>query len=121
MRVATLRELFQNKCLVSALRSKTRDWVDLYLLLRDHGFTMRDYRAAFRRAGLDSQSDIGLSRLCSGVPQKDDEGYAHLLPGPPTVAEMKAFFMAERDRLEVELAAEAARRLQGPNPEPEGG
>jgi hypothetical protein len=34
VRIANLRELFQAKCLVSAVRSKTRDWLDLYLLLR---------------------------------------------------------------------------------------
>ena len=111
-RVATLAELFKAKCLASAQRSKTRDWVDLHLLLREHGFTLRDYRAAFAQAGVASQCDIGLSRLCSGVPQKDDEGYAHLLPNPPTLAEMKAFFTAQRDQLEVELAAEAFQQRQ---------
>ena len=113
-RVATLAELFKTKCLVSAVRSKTRDWIDLYLLLRDHGFTLRDYRAAFCEAGLAAQCDIGLSRLCSGVPQRDDEGYAHLLPNAPTLAEMKAFFAALRDQLEVELAAEALKQQQQP-------
>ena len=111
-RVGTLAELFKAKCLVSAQRSKTRDWLDLYLLMRDHGFTLRDYRAAFAVAGVASQSDVGLSRLCSGVPQKDDEGYAHLLPNPPTLAEMKAFFTSQRDQLEVELASEAYARRQ---------
>ena len=55
VRVASLSELFKAKCLVSALRSKSRDWLDLYLLLRDHGFTMRDYRAAFIEAGSPAQ------------------------------------------------------------------
>jgi Nucleotidyl transferase AbiEii toxin, Type IV TA system len=114
-RVATLEELFKAKCLVSASRSKTRDWIDLYLLLREHNFTLRDYRAAFEEAGVSSQCDTGLSRLCSGVPQKDDEGYAHLLSNPPTLEEMKAYFTAQRNKLEVELAAEAARRRQEPN------
>jgi hypothetical protein len=118
VRVATLAELFKAKCLVSALRSKTRDWVDLYLLMRDHGFSLRDYGAAFREAGIEGQCDTGLSRLCSGVPQRDDEGYAHLLPNPPTLGEMTAFFVAERQRLEVELAAEAMRTRAGLRKEP---
>lgn len=109
-RVATLPELFKTKALVSASRSKTRDWVDLYLLLRDHGFTFRDYHDAFEEAGVSAQRDIGLGRLCSGTPQRDDEGYAHLLPNPPTLEQMKAFFVAQRDNLEVKLAAEAAQR-----------
>jgi len=112
VRIATLAELFKTKCLVSAQRSKTRDWVDLYLLLRDHGFTLRDYRAAFVEAGVASQCDVGLARLCSGEPQKDDEGYAHLLPYPPSLAEMKTFFSGQRDQLEIELAAEAMRQRQ---------
>jgi hypothetical protein len=106
-RVAALDELFKAKCLVSAVRSKTRDWVDLYLLMRHHGFTLKDYCAAFREAELAAQCDIGLSRLCSGLPQQDDEGYAHLLSNPPTLAEMKAFFVSQRDQWEVELAAKA--------------
>lgn len=113
VRVATLAEIFKAKCLVSAIRSKTRDWLDLYLLMRDHGFSIRDYQAAFQTTGLAVQCDIGLARLCGGMPQRDDEGYAHLLKNPPTLEEMKTFFAAQRDKLEVELAAEARRK----NPE----
>jgi hypothetical protein len=110
VRLGTLVELFKTKCLVSAQRSKTRDWLDLYLLLRDYGFTMRDYHAAFVEAGLATQCDTALSRLSSGVPQKDDEGYAHLLSNPPPLDEMTAFFVKQREQLEIELATEAKRR-----------
>ena len=110
VRVATLDELFKSKCLVSALRSKTRDWVDLYMLMRGHGFSMRDFLAAFREAGIEDQCDSALSRLCSGLPQRDDEGYAHLLPNPPSLDEMKTFFKTQRDALEIEVAEEALRR-----------
>lgn len=113
VRVATLAELFKAKCLVSAVRSKTRDWLDLYLLMREHGFSIRDYQASFREAGLETQCDIGLSRLCSGVPQRDDEGYAHLLENTPSLEEIKAFFRAQRDRLEIESAAEESRKRPG--------
>jgi hypothetical protein len=111
-RVATLPELFKSKCLVSAKRSKTRDWLDLYLLMRDHGFSIRDYQAAFCEAGTPAQCDLGLARLCSGVPQRDDEGYAHLLPIAPSLDEMKAFFVAQREKLEIETAAEARRQKE---------
>jgi hypothetical protein len=50
IRVATLPELFKTKCLVSAMRSKTRDWFDLYLLLRHHGFSFEDFHKAFEEA-----------------------------------------------------------------------
>lgn len=109
-RVATLPELFKTKCLVSAKRSKTRDWLHLYWLMRHHGFSIRDYQAAFEEAGVPSQCDLGLTRLASGVPQRDDEGYAHLLEKAPTLEEMKTFFVAQRGKLEIETAAEAARR-----------
>jgi hypothetical protein len=108
-RVASLVELFKSKSLVSARRSKSRDWIDLYILLRDHGFTLRDYRRAFVEAGVDGQFEIGLTRLCSGVPQRDDEGYAHLLANAPSLEEMAQFFREQRDRFEVEIAAEAKR------------
>jgi len=113
VRVATLPELFKTKCLVSALRSKTRDWLDLYLLLREHGFTIRDFRQTFRDARVESQCDLALSRLCSGVPQRDDEGYAHLLSNPPSIEQMKAFFIEQRNLLEIESAAEARRARGG--------
>jgi hypothetical protein len=113
-RVATLPELFKAKSLVSARRSKTRDWLDLYLLMKDHGFSIFDYRATFDEAGSPTQCDTGLARLCSGVPQRDDEGYAYLLPNPPSLEEMKSFFVAQRAKLEIESAAEAKRRKDSP-------
>lgn len=103
VRVATLQEIFKSKALVSAVRSKTRDWLDLYLLLRD-------YRNTFAEAGNLAQCDAGLARLCSGVAPRGDEGSAHLLTNPPTLDEMKKFFIAQRETLEIELAAEAKRK-----------
>ena len=79
---ATLAELSKSKSLVSALRSKTRDWLDLYLLLRDHGFSIDDFQEVFRPAGVEAQCATALSRLCSGVPQKDDEGLVHRIANP---------------------------------------
>lgn len=115
VRIATLPEIFKLKCLVSAVRSKTRDWLDLYLLLREHGFTIHDYQRTFADAGVPAQCDIGLARLCSGVPQRDDEGFAHLLPNPPSLKEMKAFFLEQRNKLEIETAAEAVSRQAAKN------
>lgn len=110
VRVASLAELFKTKCLVSACRSKTRDWLDLYVLMSQHGFSVADYESAFREAGIESQADIGLARLCSGNPQRDDEGYIHLLSDAPKLEEMTAFFRAGRDERERRAAAEAARQ-----------
>lgn len=110
VRVGTLAEVFQSKCLVSAARSKTRDWLDLFLLLRDHGFSLDDYVAAFQEAGVASQADIGLSRLCGGQPQRDDEGYHQLLEHPPTLEQMTAFFRQHRDEFEIRTASSKMRR-----------
>ncbi|HUR46586.1 MAG TPA: nucleotidyl transferase AbiEii/AbiGii toxin family protein [Candidatus Saccharimonadales bacterium] len=110
VRVASIPELFKSKCLVAARRSKTRDWLDLYLLLRYHNFTILDFRNAFVEAGDLSQCDIALSRMCSGVPQRGDEGYLHLLTSPPSLEEMKQFFIAQREDLEIQVARAAARK-----------
>lgn len=109
LRVATLDELFKTKCLVTARRSKTRDWLDLFLLLRDHGFNLLDYRAAFFTAGIGGQYESGLLRLCRGIPQRNDEGYEHLLAKPPSLDEMRLFFQEQRDWMEIKLAGEAAK------------
>ncbi len=111
VRLAELPELFKTKCLVSALRSKTRDWLDLYLLFRDHGFTGHDYYQAFIEAGLATSCDIGLARLCSGLPQRNDEGYQHLLTEPPTVEKMQTLFKEIRNQIEAEQAAAAFSKL----------
>ncbi len=110
VRVATLSECFRAKSIVSAIRSKSRDWLDLYLLMREHGFSIRDYRQAFIDGGISDQCDAGLTRLCSGVLPNHDEGYQNLLANPPTLASMTEFFVAQRDILEVETAAEAKKR-----------
>ena len=107
IRVASLLEIFRTKSLVSAARSKSRDWLDLYLLMRDHGFSIQDYQNAFREAGVPAQCDIGLARLCSGMPQRDDEGFAHLLKKPPSLDDMKRFFVEQRNKLEIDNASAA--------------
>jgi hypothetical protein len=43
---------------------------------------------------------------------RDTEQVCNWLANPQTLAEMKAFFVFQRDQREVELAAEAKRRQQ---------
>jgi hypothetical protein len=107
LRVASLEELFKSKVIVSAKRSKSRDWLDLHILMTQRGFGAKDYFAAFREAGIPSQAEISLARLCSGVPQKDDEGYDHLMPNPPTLGDLKQFFQGLRETEETKAAAAA--------------
>lgn len=77
------------------------------------GIELQDYRNAFLEAKDEPNCDIGLTRLCSGIPQRDDEGYAHLMKNAPSLDEMKASFVKMRDEIEIGRAAEAARRRAG--------
>lgn len=111
-RVAALDELFRAKALLTAARARTRDWFDLYVLMRDHGFTLADFHAAFVRAGIPQQFDVGLNRLCSGVPAKADEGFEHLLTDAPSPALMRDFFRQLRDDYERQAARATAKPPQ---------
>ena len=106
-RIAELKELFDSKALVSAARSKTRDWFDLLVLMRDHGFTMDDYFASFDKAGISRNCQTGLDRLTGGVPQLSDEGYETLMPSAPSLGEMTSFFRTRRDAYEIAQSAKA--------------
>ena len=80
--------------------------------MRDQGFTIRQFAEAFSQANAESQLDTALARLCSGIPQRDDEGYAHLLDAPPPLEQITAFFREQRDQLEIEKASEAKRQTK---------
>ena len=49
LRVATLGEIFETKAWVCSERSKTRDWLDLYTLIKHYGYSFDDMRAVFGR------------------------------------------------------------------------
>ncbi len=106
VRLATLPELFRSKAIVASQRAKTRDWFDLYCLLTEHGFTLRDFRDAYRIAGIGQMWEVGLTRITSGNPSANDEGYRHLAADSPDLEQIVGFFRAERDQLERELASE---------------
>ncbi len=97
VRVATVTEIFALKALVAAKRSKQRDWFDLYVLMRDHGYSWKDFREVFDGTRTSARYEQAADRLCSGRPGKSDEGFAQLLPGPTvTVEEMQNFFSKAR-------------------------
>ena len=106
-RVASLEEIFRLKCIACANRSKTRDWLDLYLLLRGGHFQPIDMRAPFEAAGAIQKFDIAMQRLCSGKPEAGDEGYESLLEKPPTVAQMRDYFLDIRNQIERAVARRA--------------
>ena len=102
LRVATTKEIFGLKCLVSARRSKSRDSYDLYVLFREHGFTVSDMVAAFEKANRSADIDVAFRRLCSGLTAPDDEGYEALIENPPSKETLKTYFQELRDRYEIE-------------------
>ncbi len=106
-RLAEEEELFQTKALVTASRSKTRDWFDLYYLMTERGYTMEDFVRTFERTNSGVKLDIALRRLCSGQPSIADEGFSTLAGHAPSLAEMTNYFRRERDRVEIERARRA--------------
>ncbi len=107
-RVASLEEIFRLKCIACANRSKTRDWLDMYVMLKRGLFQPLDIYRTFELAGVPSKFDIAMGRMCSGKVSLLDEGYESLLPEPPSVADMQAYFQRLRDDVETEVA-----RLKG--------
>lgn len=107
VRVASLEEIFRLKCIACANRSKTRDWLDLYLLLRGGYFQPIDMRAPFAAAGVIQKFDIAMQRLCSGKPEAGDEGYESLLAKPPSVTQMRDYFLDIRNQIERAVARRA--------------
>jgi len=90
--IPPLRMLFQSKALAACGRSTVRDWVDLYILMTQHGFTMDDFAAAYEATASKLQLDIAFTRLTSGQPRAGDPGVAALMANPPAVEELAGFF-----------------------------
>ena len=111
VRLADLDELFASKALVSAGRSSTRDWFDLYHLMTAGGYTMNDFAGVFRRGADLTRLNLALHRLCSGRPDKGDNGFTALVEDAPTLDQITAFFVVERDRYERSLATDRGAKL----------
>jgi predicted nucleotidyltransferase component of viral defense system len=108
--IATVEQIFAMKALVCAKRSKSRDWFDLYILMRDHGYTFDQFHQVFMDTGAKYSYDVAVSRLCSGRPPATDEGYHSLTPNPPSIVTMNEFFTERKNAYEVATAEREARR-----------
>ena len=115
-RVASLAEIFRLKCIVAADRSKSRDWFDLYLLLKKKHFKPIEVMRAFERSGAPRKYDIAMMRLCSGKPGLNDEGYETLVKNPPALETMQQFFIKIRDVIEQEVARDAIEAMKDREP-----
>lgn len=113
LRVATVEEIFRLKCLACADRSKSRDWLDLYVMLQRCVAQPIEILRTFESAGVPAKFDIAMMRLCHAMPNAEDEGYEALLASPPSLEQMRAYFVAVRDHIEVQAARERMRGSQG--------
>lgn len=101
--------LFQSKALVSAERSTSRDRLDLYLLMSEHGFTFDDFADAFRKAHAPRLLlDSALVKLREDKLPSTDPGYAALAPDAASIEEITAFF---REHIDQWYRQEADRAL----------
>lgn len=115
-RVTTLDELFALKSLVTASRSRQRDWFDLWTLLEHHGYGMRDFHAVFERAGVPTTRETALRRLASGTTPLHDPGYEALAVAGrtlPSLEELQGYFSKAVRELEEALADEQWRAARG--------
>jgi hypothetical protein len=108
-RVAELAEIFALKALVSVKRSNLRDWFELYTLIQNHGFTLREFQKSFEKANRFKNLDFAFQRLCSGRPSESDPGFESLAPNPPSVDELAFFF---RKAVDDYMVAESAAVLK---------
>lgn len=103
--IASLDDLFALKAMVASTRSSSRDWLDLFLLCRDHGYDLAGWQRVYRQVGLsDAHFENALSRICSGRPSPTDPGFESLLDSPPTIPEIADYFTSLRRDFEVSKA-----------------
>lgn len=107
LRVATLGELFATKAYVCSERSKTRDWLDLYTLISEHGYSFQEVYDVYKTANRLAAFAIMVMRLRKCQPEMTDEGYLGLMEKPPSVDSLRHFFNQELDQLERHLAKQA--------------
>ncbi|MEN9886570.1 MAG: hypothetical protein RL758_1148 [Pseudomonadota bacterium] len=107
LRVANLKEIFATKAWVCSERNKTRDWIDLYVLITAHGFSFDDVYAVFNSVNRLPAFASLCMRLRACRVNASDEGYESLMDKPPSVDELRVFFNKEIDALERRLAQAA--------------
>jgi predicted nucleotidyltransferase component of viral defense system len=106
VRVAEVSEIFVMKALASADRSKSRDWFDLFTFFKKEGRTWRDFHSVFNDYDCPIKYKVAADRMCSGHLKKDDEGYETLAVNPPTLEEMKGYFIELRRQFEAGARAD---------------
>lgn len=96
--VPSVGELFATKAVLVSKRHKTRDWVDLYVLMKNHGFTTQDFCAAYEKAGKPQQAGEALKNLTNLIAPDNDEGYRALLSPAPTLNDISRYFSEQYEK-----------------------
>lgn len=92
LRIATLPEIFKTKAIAVSQRVKSRDIVDLYVLMNEHGFSIDDFHEVFSTHLSDAAFDIACHNLMAADLSPADEGYESLMKDPPSIEQMQSFF-----------------------------
>ena len=92
-RVATTEEVFRMKCMACANRSKSRDWLDIFVMLKMDLFKPIEIFESFKLAGVPSKFDIAMMRMSSGRLHVMDEGYDALMDNPPSIENIHSYFV----------------------------
>ena len=105
LRVATLHEVFLLKSLVVTERAKTRDYFDLYTLLKACKCNLQDAYDVISKSSTINGWDIFSERLSSLPVRKDDEGYHQMLDGEdsPSLEDMREFFRSHLSQYGIRL------------------
>lgn len=110
-RIGSLAELCQLKALVASSRSKSRDWLDLFVLERDYKFGLAQWKESYDKAGLiGGQFRTALGRICGGKTSPADEGFESLIQSPPSLEDIAIHFRALRNSYEIDLAKSKLRK-----------
>lgn len=104
-RVATLSEIFSLKCVACANRTKSRDWLDMYVLLNQGHFQPYDIYKTFKTINAVQKFDIAMRRMTTGKIDASDEGYESLMAEPPSISVIQDYFREMFSDLQTEIAA----------------
>ncbi len=104
--IATLEQLAALKAIVAAGRSKSRDWIDLYILEKAHAFGLEQWRMAYQKAGLsDSYMEDGTQpHLRGNRGRRMTKGSPRFYRTPRLWRKSPATFSALRAEYETNLA-----------------
>lgn len=90
--IPLVQELFDMKALVVERRDKSRDWLDLYVLMKDHKFAVADFIRAYEKVGRPKDAFMALEKLSTIPSTFTDEGYHALISPAPSISELREFF-----------------------------